>query len=49
MRASNLDVPVTFRVTPSMMSAAEAKARQEGMSLSELMRHALRNAVREAA
>lgn len=49
MRVSNLDVPVTFRVTPSMMTAAEAKARKEGMSLSELMRHALRQTVREAA
>lgn len=38
-----------FRVNEELLAAAEEKARREGMSLSELMRHALRREVREAA
>ncbi|AYJ86903.1 ribbon-helix-helix protein, CopG family [Sphingomonas paeninsulae] len=41
--------PVNFRADPNLIAAAEAKARREGMSMSELMRAALRREVREAA
>ena len=40
---------IRFRVNKALVAAAEAKARREGMSLSELLRHAVRNAVRDAA
>ena len=40
---------VTFRASPAIVASAEAKARREGMSLSELMRHALRRELRDAA
>lgn len=38
-----------FRVNGALLAAAEAKARREGMSLSELLRHAVRQEVRSAA
>lgn len=40
---------VRFRVSHGLLAAAEAKARAHGMSLSELMRHAVRTAVKDAA
>ena len=40
---------VRFRANEALVAQAEAKARREGMTLSELMRHALRREVREAA
>ena len=40
---------VRFRVNDALIAAATDKARREGMSLSELLRHAVRNAVRDAA
>lgn len=40
---------IRFRANDALMAAAAEKARREGMSLSELMRHALRKEVREAA
>jgi hypothetical protein len=49
MRASVHDSVAKFRVNEGLLAAAEAKARREGMSLSELMRHALRREVREPA
>ena len=36
------DVPVRFRVSNMLLARAQAKALNEGMSLSELMRSALR-------
>lgn len=36
------DVPVRFRVNNAILAKAQAKAVAEGMSLSELMRSALR-------
>ena len=43
------DATVRFRVAQSLLASAEVKARREGMSLSELLRHALRRELREAA
>lgn len=40
---------VQFRVNDALIAAAEAKARREGMNLSEFLRHAVRGEVREAA
>ena len=36
------DVPVRFRLNNALFAKAQAKATAEGMSLSELMRSALR-------
>lgn len=36
------DTPVKFRVNNAILAKAQAKASSEGMSLSELMRSALR-------
>lgn len=49
MRSNVHDTMARFRVNEALLSAAEEKARREGMSLSELMRHALRRELREAA
>jgi predicted HicB family RNase H-like nuclease len=49
MRQQTHDAMARFRVSEGLLSAAEEKARREGMSLSELMRHALRREVREVA
>lgn len=38
-----------FRVNESLLAKAEAKARDEGMTLSELIRQAVRREVQEAA
>lgn len=43
------DKPVNFRVNAALLAQAEKVADQEGMNFSELMRHALRNQLREAA
>lgn len=43
------DMPVSFRVNSAIAEAAAKKAEQEGMSLSELIRHALRREVKKAA
>jgi predicted HicB family RNase H-like nuclease len=43
------DRTVAFRVNVGLFAQAEAAAGREGMSLSELMRAALRRELREAA
>lgn len=48
-RAQVHDAAVYFRVNKVLLATAEEKARREGMSLSELVRHALRRELREAA
>ena len=49
MRHAVHDSVIRFRVNEALMTAAEAKARQEGMTLSEFLRQAVRREVREAA
>ena len=49
MRMNVHDERAYFRVNRDLLSAAEEKARREGMSFSELMRAALRREVREMA
>ncbi len=49
MRQHTHDCVARFRVNTELLSAAEEKARREGMSVSELLRAALRREVREAA
>lgn len=49
MRQTVHSAVAQFRVSETLLAAAEEKARREGMSLSELMRAALRREVREAA
>lgn len=48
-RLSVHDRTVAFRVNVRLLARAEAAAGREGMSLSELMRAALRRELREAA
>jgi predicted HicB family RNase H-like nuclease len=43
------DEVIKFRVSGVLLADAEAKARREGMSLSEFVRQAVRREVREAA
>jgi hypothetical protein len=43
------DANVYFRAPAFIIEAAEAKAKRDGMNLSELMRHALRREVLERA
>ncbi|GFZ89571.1 MULTISPECIES: ribbon-helix-helix protein, CopG family [Sphingobium] len=38
-----------FRINPALLAAASAKAKRQGVSLSELLRHAVRKEVRDAA
>ena len=38
-----------FRINAALLAAASEKARRNGVSLSELLRHAVRKEVREAA
>ncbi|MCB4858398.1 MULTISPECIES: hypothetical protein [unclassified Sphingobium] len=38
-----------FRINPALLAAASAKAKREGVTLSELLRHAVRKEVRDAA
>lgn len=40
---------IRFRVNEALVAEAEAKARRDGMTLSELVRQAVRREVREAA
>jgi len=49
MRRQTHDANIYFRAPSSILAQAEAKARREGMSLSELIRHALRRELRDAA
>jgi len=49
MRAPVHDSVVRFRAPASIIALAEAKARREGMSLSELLRNALRRELKDAA
>jgi len=51
MRGHVHNAAVRFRVSDALLAAAAAtaKAKQEGMSLSELLRHAVRREVRDAA
>lgn len=49
MRECVHDEAVRFRVNSNLLADAEAKARQQGMSLSEFLRHAVRREVREMA
>ncbi len=49
MRSFVHDAAVRFRVNGELLAQAEAKARREGMGLSEFMRAAIRDKVREAA
>lgn len=49
MRTSVHDTTLRLRVSENLREAAEAKARSEGMTLSELIRHALRQEVKRAA
>lgn len=49
MRGQIHNAAVRFRVSDTLLAAASAKARREGMSLSELLRHAVRRELREAA
>ncbi|WP_158298509.1 MULTISPECIES: hypothetical protein [unclassified Sphingobium] len=38
-----------FRINPALLAAASAKAKKEGVTLSELLRHAVRKEVRDAS
>jgi antitoxin component of RelBE/YafQ-DinJ toxin-antitoxin module len=49
MRAQVHDMPVRFRVNEALLSKAMQKAEREGMSLSELMRSALRRELHRGA
>jgi hypothetical protein len=48
-RGSTHTAEARFRVAPALLSDATEKARREGMTLSELLRQALRRELREAA
>ena len=47
--ASIYDSLIRVRANEALVTAAEEKARREGMTLSELVRQAVRREVREAA
>ena len=47
-RAAVHDVAVGFRVNEALFTATEQRARREGMTMSELIRHALRRELRKA-
>jgi predicted HicB family RNase H-like nuclease len=49
MRAHVHDQAVRFRCNAALVRAAEAKARKNGMSLSELLRGAVRKELQEIA
>lgn len=42
-------MPISFRVNSAIVEAAVKKTEAEGMSISELLRHALRKELKEAA
>jgi len=46
MRERLLDTPARVRMSQAMLTAAKARARKEGVSLSEFMRGALRRELR---
>ncbi|MET3287046.1 UNVERIFIED_ORG: putative DNA binding CopG/RHH family protein [Sphingomonas sp. 1057] len=48
-RSSIHDAHIRFRVANTLLHSAEEKAQREGMTLSELLRHALRRELREVA
>lgn len=43
------DVPVRVRISSALLAKAQAKAQDENMSLSELLRSALRKEVRRSS
>lgn len=49
MRVHTHDAVVRFRANARLVATAESRAREQGMSLSEFLRHALRRELREAA
>lgn len=49
MRANNHDSVVRFRANARLVASADSYARSQGMSLSELLRQALRRELRAAA
>jgi len=49
MRRLTHDTPVYFRCAAHVVAQAEERARQQGMNLSELMRHALRRELQGGA
>ena len=49
MRPFVHDSIIRFRANQALVAAAERKAQREGMTVSELMRQALRNTVKDAA
>ncbi len=49
MRRSIHDTKLMLRANEALLAQARAKAEQEGMTLSEFIRHAVRREVREAA
>lgn len=49
MRKNVHDKPVRFRVNAGLLAQAELRAQREGMSLSELIRAAVREKVSELA
>jgi len=48
MRSCIHDAPVQFRANVRLLAAARSKAERQGMSLSELMRSALRREISNA-
>jgi antitoxin component of RelBE/YafQ-DinJ toxin-antitoxin module len=48
-RASVHDAAARFRVNEALLAAAQKRARLQGMTMSELFRHALRRELAEAA
>lgn len=49
MRSQTHDAAVRFRVNAALLASAEKSARKQGMSLSEYLRAAVRDKLREAA
>jgi hypothetical protein len=49
LRAPVYDTAARFRVNEAMLAAAQERARLQGMTVSELFRHALRRELSEAA
>lgn len=49
MQRQVFDATAKFHVTDAMLAAAREKASEKGMTVSELIRHALRRELRRAA
>ncbi|QUT05198.1 ribbon-helix-helix protein, CopG family [Sphingobium phenoxybenzoativorans] len=47
MRRQAFEAKVHFRISEDLLARADAHARSEGMTLSELFRHSLRREIRE--